>query len=110
MKKQLIYIFIFILFATAYNNQALAQNPYADSLAQLLTKKEIADSNRVDILLELSYEHLRSAFGKSLEYAKKALKLSRKTKNKAQEAACLDVLGTVYRYNTVLHISIFISY
>jgi len=67
------FLFIIIFFAILAKSQNVSS---IDSLQNILSNEK-ADTSKVIILNEISQEYLKSDFNKSLEYAKKALEISK---------------------------------
>ncbi len=94
-KKQIIILILNLIVVSSVS----ATNYNIDSLLRKL-KTEQTDTSKIIILNELSREYLKSDFNKALEYAKKALNLSKEINNKKSIALSYSYMAYAqYRLN-----------
>ena len=84
-----------LLLTSVYFSKA---TPTIDSLLLKLEHHQGSDSERIAILIELSWQTNRSEPEKSLEFSKQAIDLSRESGLKKEEALSLNAHGVAYYY------------
>ncbi len=96
MNRLLVLILFLFIFSNAV--PAMYINTKIDSLNSLL--KTSTDSEKTEILNELSNAYDTISYDKSLEYAKQALELTKKFKSKEDIATSLDKVARIYYFLT----------
>ncbi len=87
---------VLILFLFIFSNAVPAMyiNTKIDSLNSLLETS--TDSEKIEILIELSKAYDTISYDKSLDYAKQSLELTKKIKSKEDVATSLDMVARIY--------------
>jgi len=95
---------LLIVLLTGWGLSTQAQ--VVDSLERLLQNPQLADSTRIKLYGDISWELIGSDIQKSLDYARRELNLAVKTERKADEAQAESDIGNIYnrmaQYDTAL--------
>jgi len=95
---------LFFILMTVTGSRYRAQ--VVDSLEALLQNKQLADSTRIKLYGDISWELIGNNINKSLDFATRELTLSIKAQRKADEAQAESDLGNIYNrkaaYDTAL--------
>lgn len=90
-------IIIFLLFTCTKNVKAQKEGqPLADSLEQVLGRKDISETDRVDVLAKLAFEYRNLLPRKAIAYGERAEKL-------AKEIHYENKLGEIYLYQAMAY-------
>ena len=89
------YVGALVVLLCLWAQAAVAQNPIADSLLKQL-RGETVDTNRVQLLRQLSYAYRTSEPDLALQYARNGRQLASLIDYPLGEAACLNSVGAAY--------------
>ncbi len=96
MKKNIISIWLILIFSCSICGNIFSQKSITDSLYIELQKAD-EDTNKVNILIDLSLELQHSYPDSAINYAKKGLSLAKRLNYKKEEADLFNNLGNINR-------------